>query len=392
MAEPLRSCAGLAIALSQASHIVTAGLFAPLVALWVALPRKLCAAASGTAGLGSAVWLNASVPLVGVSGGLTAAYALAVTAIAVLVILVTAAGTLLAADWRTNIESHRAWTETNVAAVELGRGAPAARQCRIDPVYSQAASNEALHRLLQAHRYVVSRPASEATPETRAAPSGAPTVGPVPGVPQAAAATSLNRGATSAALSEAAMSGGTPHKDAATEAQAPTIVAFLQRRARPLQAKPAACQMRLVANAWLEWPTRAGSTVARGAFDRPVANILVLCGDGDRARPLPEGAPLTRIAGSGEPPSCRDPPHGVAHRGQVAHRQAATPARLSVVESAPPLPTASMLPTADLVVRDNLGAEVRICAAELAVIQTYLDDVLRDILASSTADPQKEEA
>lgn len=309
MAKTLRSCAGLATGPSRCPHLVAAGLIAPLVALWAALPRKLCAAASGIAGLGSAVWLNASVPLVGVSGALTVAYALAVAAIAVLAILVTAAGTLLAADWRANVESHRAWTETDIALVELGRCAAAARPCKIDPVYSQAANNEALHRLLQAHCFAVSRPAPEATPETRAAPSGA--VGPVttPSVPQAAAATSLNRGATSAALPEAAMSGGTLQKDAATEAQAPAIVAFLQRRARPLQAKPAACPMRVVANAWLEWPTRAGGTVARGAFDRPVANILVLCGDGgDRARPPPEDAPLTRIAGSGEPPSCRGPP------------------------------------------------------------------------------------
>jgi hypothetical protein len=349
---------------------VAAGLFAPLVALWVALPRKLCAAASGIAGLGSAIWLNASAPLVGVSGGLIAAHALAVAAIAVLAILVTAAGSLLAADWRANVESHRAWTETDIAAVELGRGALAARPCKIDPVYSQAAGNEALHRLLQAHRFAVS-----------------------PSVPQAAAATSLNRGVTSAALSEAAMSGGTPHKDAATEDQAPAIVAFRQRRARPLQAKPAACPMRLVANAWLEWPTRAGGTVARGAFDRPVANVLVLCGDGgDRARPLPEDAALTRIAVSGEPPSCRGPPRVVGQRGRAAHQPAATPARLSVVESTRPLPAASKLPTADPVVRDNLGPQVPVCVAELAVIETYLDHVLRDVLASFTADPQKEEA
>ncbi|NJO32156.1 MAG: hypothetical protein HC869_02565 [Rhodospirillales bacterium] len=36
--------------------------------------------------------------------------------------------------------------------------------------------------------------------------------------------------------------------------------------------------------------------------------------------------------------------------------------------------------SASLVVRDNLGDQVPVCAAELHVIETYLDEVLRDML------------
>jgi hypothetical protein len=45
-----------------------------------------------------------------------------------------------------------------------------------------------------------------------------------------------------------------------------------------------------------------------------------------------------------------------------------------------------VLPAADPVVRDNLGHPVAVGAAELDVIEIYLDQVLRDLLASTTTD------
>ena len=47
--------------------------------------------------------------------------------------------------------------------------------------------------------------------------------------------------------------------------------------------------------------------------------------------------------------------------------------------------SAGVLPMADPIVRDNLGPQAPVCTAELDVIETYLDHVLRDLLASSTA-------
>lgn len=351
--------------------------------LAMALPRKLCAAAGGMAGLGSAVWLSVAGPLIGIWGGLTVASTLVVAAIALLAILVTTAGALLA-DWRASVESRRAWAEIDIGAVELGQGAGAATPSKIDPVYTQGAYNEALHRLLQAHRFAALRPARETPPETAAAPGGAQADGTVrvPAVAQAAA--SLQSRVSSAERSVAATSSCARQKDAATAAQTSSIVAFRPRQSLPLHAKPAACPLRLAANAWPVWPTPAEGTIAHDAFDRP--NIVVLCGGhGDRARLHPEGTASASIAGRDEPPSCRGPPPVPALRVR-----ATMPAKLSLVESA--LPAAGVLPTADPVVRDNFGPEVPVRAAELDAIETYLDHVLRDVLASSTAHRREERA
>ena len=43
-------------------------------------------------------------------------------------------------------------------------------------------------------------------------------------------------------------------------------------------------------------------------------------------------------------------------------------------------------PAADPIVRDDLGNQVPVSAAELDVIETYLDQMLRELLASSTDD------
>jgi hypothetical protein len=48
------------------------------------------------------------------------------------------------------------------------------------------------------------------------------------------------------------------------------------------------------------------------------------------------------------------------------------------------VPAAGALPQADPVVRDNLGHPVPVCAVELDVIETYLDQALRDLLGSPT--------
>jgi hypothetical protein len=44
-----------------------------------------------------------------------------------------------------------------------------------------------------------------------------------------------------------------------------------------------------------------------------------------------------------------------------------------------------MVSDVDLVVLDNLGHPVPICAAELDAIETYLGDVLEEVFASSKA-------
>jgi hypothetical protein len=48
--------------------------------------------------------------------------------------------------------------------------------------------------------------------------------------------------------------------------------------------------------------------------------------------------------------------------------------------------TVGALRPADSIVHDNLGRRVLVCAAELDVIETYLDHVLRDVLATTNSD------
>jgi hypothetical protein len=56
------------------------------------------------------------------------------------------------------------------------------------------------------------------------------------------------------------------------------------------------------------------------------------------------------------------------------------------------MPGAGKWLAADPIVRDDLVEQVPICAAELDVIDTYLDQVLRHLLASSTADSEQEQS
>jgi hypothetical protein len=69
----------------------------------MACPRTLYVAASAVAGFGSAVWVSAIGSLV--------VHVVLVPATAVVAILIAAAGALLVADWRADLESRQAWAE-----------------------------------------------------------------------------------------------------------------------------------------------------------------------------------------------------------------------------------------------------------------------------------------
>jgi len=56
------------------------------------------------------------------------------------------------------------------------------------------------------------------------------------------------------------------------------------------------------------------------------------------------------------------------------------------------IPGTSALPTSDPLVVDNLGYRVPICAAELDVIETYLDRALQELLGSGAAAPDREKS
>ena len=328
------------------------------------VPRGLCVLAGLMTGLGAALWLGAIAPLAGVIGAswgaLTIVHALAAAATAALALLVTAAGALLAADLRAEVQSCQAWAQINVAPAEVSLPVVAVTRGDLDPRYLPTMDNEVLQRVFQARRFSAWVPMLCSTERL----DGTERI--------------------------SAWAGGTSQDDLIGQAAqavprtlpaAATITAASHRRAPG--AGHAAARARLVVNAsaWPAWPG-AECILSPTAAQRRTADIIVLGSrQVDQARPLPEGSAGSNISSSTEPPSCRGPP-------QAGHRSCAgrtAPAKLSP-ERAPHVPA----PT-DPIVGDNLGDQVPVCAAELDVIETYLDHVLLDLLASSAGGSEQEQ-
>src|SRR5262245_59325204 len=132
-----------------------------IVTLFARTPQ-LCAGA--LAGLASALWLNVVGPFAGLVaawGALILVNALAVSVIAILAILVTTAGTLLAADWRAEVAGRQAWAEIHVPATELDLALGTATLSWIDPGYLTATTGEALPNVFRAHHLASSVPVVE---------------------------------------------------------------------------------------------------------------------------------------------------------------------------------------------------------------------------------------
>jgi len=327
------------------------------------------------AGLGSALWLSAIAPLAGLIaaswGALTIVHAFAVAVTAVLAMLVAAAGALLAADWRAEVQGRQAWTQLEFTAVELSPPVSAETPLEIDPRYLPVADTEALWRIFRAHRVASALPV-------------------LPAITDAAPEITCAQGINARAVSELRISDRALRKLASTvPADASNAVASRRGPPLALRAVRATPPARLVANAnaWSGWPARDVCVLTRTVPEWRTADIVVLSNSrDDQTRPIVDRSEGGNIASSTEPPSCRGPPQVVGHRSA-----AMTPAKLSD-KSARQATAVGALPTADPVVQDNLGRQVPVCAAELDVIETYLDQVLRDLLASSTGGPEQEQA
>jgi hypothetical protein len=363
----------------------------------MAFPRSLCVMSSAIAGLGSALWLSAIAPLVGligVWGALSVVHALAVAVTAVLAILVAAAGALVAADWRADIQARQVWARLDAVAAELSLPITRMTPWEVDPRYLPAAGNEALRSVFRAHRFASPEPSFQAITELLAAICATRIVvasaEPIPAQTTSDAEITCNRGTSTTPVSEGRKSDRALRKLASS---AEASIAVASRRVPPLalRAERAAPRTRVVANAntWFGWPVRDECMLTRTPPGWHSADIIVLGSSrDDQAQPLRDGSTSGNIASSTEPPSCRGPPQVVQHRSCAT---GPTPPNLSL-ESAHQLPAAGALPTADPIVRDNLGHQVPVCAAELDAIETYLDQVLRDLLASSTAAAEQEQA
>jgi hypothetical protein len=291
--------------------------------------------------------------------------ALAVAVVAALAMLVTAAGTLLAADWQADAASRQAWAEIDVAAAEFRLPAGTVAPPQIDPHYLMATDGEPRRNVFGAHRFASPAPALQACTDRSAAvcpartdPASGGSIRPV-AAPEAVPRIAPNIG--TAAASDFALA-RPAYRKAASAAQ-PLIVASCRALKQVVGAKRDVSAARLVANggAWSDWLACERCILTRAPPAWHVADDVVLSGDrGDRDQPdLPAPSTGVSTVKSGESPSCRGPPTG----------------SWKVRAAGAPRP-------ADPIVCDDFGRQVPICAAELNVIETHLDHMLREVLAT----------
>jgi hypothetical protein len=292
-------------------------------------------------------------PLAGVLAG----------AIAVgLVLLVTAAGALLAADWRAEVESRQAWAEVASAWAE-GHAGVGLESADIDAGYVPAIETDALRRIFGTHR--VLPPRAVAGAELPAAKS----------VSRPAPARSLAARTAWEGLRGSASDGG---NDAGASVGGDPAGHATLERSRPAKRLGVASGggVRLAVNAGPGWPASERTLATPGRE----ADVIVLTGCRDAQRRQPAEAATETVRAPGiEQPSCRGPPPLVRQR----------PARGAAGRAAPPR---RVSPDGDPLVRDNLGHLVPICAAEVVVIETYLGDALEELFASAKAASEAEQA
>jgi hypothetical protein len=130
-------------------------------------------------------------------------------------------------------------------------------------------------------------------------------------------------------------------------------------------------RVRLAVNAGASWLASDWAL----APPRHAAEVVVLssCRDAQHTRPAEAATETVQVTGT-EPPNCRGPPP--LDQRRLTRR---------VVAKAGHAAPSAMVSDVDLVVLDNLGHPVPICAAELDAIETYLGDVLEEVFASSKA-------
>jgi|KBSSwiStaDraftv2_1062776.scaffolds.fasta_scaffold56137_2 hypothetical protein len=329
------------------------------------VPRSLYLAV-GAAAAPASLCAGAMVPVAGVLAGTIAVG---------LVLLVTAAGALLAADWRTEAESRQAWAEVAPRWAEWKAGVRR-QSADIDTRYLAASEKEALRRVFCVHRVLPSQ--AVAVMELPAAGSASQ-----PALTQLLC-TRMARECSQRSASDRGSDAGASVRDdlAGRTTFERSRAAKSQRVAAGGGAARSTCvaggtAVRLAVNAGPCWQGsgRAEATPSHGA------EVVVLASRRDAQHARPADA-VTVVAADTRPPSCRGPPSPGRQRSA---RSATTMAGCAA-------PPPRRLPDGDLVVRDNLGQPVPICAAEVAVIETYLGDALEELFASSKANSEPERA
>jgi hypothetical protein len=322
----------------------------------MALSRKLCVAAGTGAGLGSAVWLSAIGPLV--------LQVVLVPATVVVAMLIAAAGALLVADWRADLESRQAWVELAPLVAVWNEGVASEVAHRLDPPYLSALDDDALQQVLRSHRSAIAVTPVQAIAE----PCSASAISrfPAPGDASDAAPTATCSGEISTA--EVSSRGQIEW------ARAPTAAIFVasDRRVAVARCAEHGSRTRVVVNG-SGWSAPEWSVLSWPTPWQPARVIVLGARQGDQTTPA-EPCAGGEIGSSTEPPSCRGPPS----RRRSSHAKAVT-AATPLIDHPPGAPALS---SGDPVVRDDLGEPIPVTAAEVDVIETYLGPLLDELLGS----------
>lgn len=314
-------------------------------------------------GLGFLLTASTSPPVEQIATTLAAG--LADTVIAVFAIAVSAmtvlAGGLVVADVRTEFVTAQSWQTLDSQAV-LDDSPSDVGATEVDWPYTLRPHDEHARRIFLARRLAMPqrhtgdrRQASNAAEDTAVTTATDAASIPVAGQPDADA----------------------PPREANTAGRAPTLIADnpglpIRTNANIGQSRLAsrASQDRLVANAgrWQDWrrhETRSATTAGHPA------SVIVLA-DVSRRGDQPHALDITAVASAPSETTCRGPPSA----GGRSVGTARNPPR----------------PHHDIDVVDDLGRPAPIGVAELNVIETFLGDVLGDVVAASGAAKDRQTA
>lgn len=313
--------------------------------------RASCVMACLSAGLAAALWLGGITHPVSLMDASTIAHAVAIAATSVVAMLTTAVGALTVSDWQADVRSRHDWAQLGLTPSHLCQAAEPAPASHIDPHYLVYTNDEALRQVFRTHHAAAQMARCVPVPGRSTEVSFAQ---PVQDQRRSARATSDADGVARIL---------------------PTLVRAPTRAERPLplyegehRTKEIASGSRLVANGD-PWPTFPQA-------ERAAYAIVLSVSQDDRAQPLPEACVASNGAEITARPACRGPPRSITRRCDATGSK---PEQRWAVRTT--------VPSDDLVVRDDLGPQIPISAAELDVIETYLGDMLDDLLASSAIKP-----
>lgn len=294
----------------------------------------------------------------------------------VLAAMTGAAGTLVAADVRADMAAAQAWHEIHAEAVVIAAPAQTAPSDPVDGLYVAGPQDEGLRQILLAHRFMVPVPAPNGigslAPErddVRAVSAGSSIKPELQAVWTASAADGLGERLTGPAATQRKLG---PHLISSKPISA-------RGRNQHYTARKAFAPKR-VANASPRWDWPAFATAAstrEPGSDFAYSEIVLADGNGRGENSAPSDvAPEPEATVQ---PCCRGPPRATFRR-HVADGAAHLGKSFREIESS------RAIPPGDLVVTDNLGDRVPVCESELHALESYLADVLNDVLGSAVAE------